>query len=149
MTRLGPTCSWTLATFWAARFVFACLRAGCLFHIAMAWSAKVLAICISHYCLTDLSVDSNDITALVSGDQKHYFHMWGLQKPLVAFATALVIFSGWLPISAYTQKRLYPKAPLPKSAYTEKRVYPKALHKTSFRVIWPRFRADNPNLTLV
>jgi hypothetical protein len=41
----------------------------------------------SHYCLTDLSVDSNDITALVSGEQKHYFHLWGLQKPLVAFAT--------------------------------------------------------------
>jgi hypothetical protein len=40
-----------------------------------------------HYCLTDLSVDSNDITALVSGQQKHYFHLWGLQKPLVAFAT--------------------------------------------------------------
>jgi hypothetical protein len=32
-------------------------------------------------------VDSNDITALVSGEQKHYFHLWGLQKPLVAFAT--------------------------------------------------------------
>jgi hypothetical protein len=28
-----------------------------------------------HYCLTDLSVDSNDITALVSGEQKHYFHL--------------------------------------------------------------------------
>jgi hypothetical protein len=40
-----------------------------------------------HYCLTDLSVDSVDITALVSGEQKHYFHLWGLQKPLVAFAT--------------------------------------------------------------
>jgi hypothetical protein len=40
-----------------------------------------------HYCLTDLSVDSNDITALVLGEQKHYFHLWGLQKPLVAFAT--------------------------------------------------------------
>jgi hypothetical protein len=37
-----------------------------------------------HYCLTDLSVDSNDITALVSGEQKHYFNLWGLQKPLVA-----------------------------------------------------------------
>jgi hypothetical protein len=36
-----------------------------------------------HYWLTDLSVDSNDITALVSGEQKHYFHLWGLQKPLV------------------------------------------------------------------
>jgi hypothetical protein len=31
-------------------------------------------------------VDSNDITVLVSGEQKHYFHLWGLQKPLVAFA---------------------------------------------------------------
>jgi hypothetical protein len=41
----------------------------------------------NHYCLTDLSVDSNDITVLVSGEQKHYFHLWGLQKPLVAFAT--------------------------------------------------------------
>jgi hypothetical protein len=41
----------------------------------------------THYCLTDLSVDSNDITALVSGEQKHYFHLWGLQKPLLAFAT--------------------------------------------------------------
>jgi hypothetical protein len=39
-----------------------------------------------HYCLTDLSVDSNDITALVSGEQKHYFHLWGLQKPLVIFS---------------------------------------------------------------
>jgi hypothetical protein len=45
------------------------------------------AVVILHYCLTDLSVDSNDITALVSGEQKHYFHLWGLQKPLVAFAT--------------------------------------------------------------
>jgi hypothetical protein len=36
---------------------------------------------------TDLTVDSNDITVLVSGEQKHYFHLWGLQKPLVAFAT--------------------------------------------------------------
>jgi hypothetical protein len=42
---------------------------------------------IPHYCLTDLTVDSNDITVLVSGEQKHYFHLWGLQKPLVAFAT--------------------------------------------------------------
>jgi hypothetical protein len=41
----------------------------------------------NHYCLTDLTVDSNDITVLVSGEQKHYFHLWGLQKPLVAFAT--------------------------------------------------------------
>jgi hypothetical protein len=24
----------------------------------------------------------NDITVLVSGEQKHYFHLWGLQKPL-------------------------------------------------------------------
>jgi hypothetical protein len=47
---------------------------------------KIIVAC-PHYCLTDLSVDSNDITALVSGDQKHYFHLWGLQKPLVAFAT--------------------------------------------------------------
>jgi hypothetical protein len=31
----------------------------------------------SHYCLTDLTVDSNDITVLVSGEQKHYFHLWG------------------------------------------------------------------------
>jgi hypothetical protein len=31
--------------------------------------------CNFHYCLTDLSVDSNDITALVSGEQKHYFHL--------------------------------------------------------------------------
>jgi hypothetical protein len=40
-----------------------------------------------HYCLTDLTVDSNDITVLVSGEQKHYFHVCGLQKPLVAFTT--------------------------------------------------------------
>jgi hypothetical protein len=32
-------------------------------------------------------VDINDITVLVSGEQKHYFHLLGLQKPLVAFAT--------------------------------------------------------------
>jgi hypothetical protein len=32
-------------------------------------------------------VDSNDITVLVSGEQNHYFHLWGLQKPLVAFVT--------------------------------------------------------------
>jgi hypothetical protein len=38
---------------------------------------------ISHYCLT---MESNDITALVSGEQKHYFHLWGLQKPLVIFS---------------------------------------------------------------
>jgi hypothetical protein len=37
--------------------------------------------------ITDLTVDSNDITVLVSGEQKHYFHLWRLQKPLVAFAT--------------------------------------------------------------
>jgi hypothetical protein len=43
---------------------------------------------ITHYCLTDLTVDSNDITVLVSGEQKHYFHLWGLQKPLVAFSTS-------------------------------------------------------------
>jgi hypothetical protein len=24
---------------------------------------------------------------LVLGEQKHYFHLWGLQKPLMAFAT--------------------------------------------------------------
>jgi hypothetical protein len=32
-------------------------------------------------------VDGNDITVLVSGQQKHYFHLWGLKKPIVAFAT--------------------------------------------------------------
>jgi hypothetical protein len=37
--------------------------------------------------LADLTVDNNDITVLVSGEQKHYFHLCGLQKPLVAFAT--------------------------------------------------------------
>jgi hypothetical protein len=31
------------------------------------------------YCL-DLTVDSNDITVFVSGEQNHYFHLWGLQK---------------------------------------------------------------------
>jgi hypothetical protein len=36
--------------------------------------------------LTDLTVDSNDITVLVSGEQTHYFHLWGLQKPLVIFS---------------------------------------------------------------
>jgi hypothetical protein len=44
-----------------------------------------------HYCLTDLSVDSNDITALVSGEQKHYFHLWGLQNH--SWPSPLVIFS--------------------------------------------------------
>jgi hypothetical protein len=63
--------------------------------------------------------------------------------------TQIIALMAYVPISAYTQKRLYRKAPLPKSAYTDKRVYPKALHKTSFRVKWPRFRSDNPNLTLV
>jgi hypothetical protein len=47
-------------------------------------------IVILHYCLTDLSVDSNDITVLVSGEQKHYFHLWGLHKPLVIFPSLLV-----------------------------------------------------------
>jgi hypothetical protein len=32
-----------------------------------------------------------------------------------------------------------PKAPIPKSAYTQKRVYPKALHKSSLRVIDPNY----------
>jgi hypothetical protein len=32
-------------------------------------------------------VEVNDITVLVSGEQKHYFHLWGLEKQLVAFAT--------------------------------------------------------------
>jgi hypothetical protein len=31
-------------------------------------------------------VDSNNITVLVSGEQKHYFHLWGLQKPLVIYS---------------------------------------------------------------
>jgi hypothetical protein len=39
-----------------------------------------------HYCHTDLTVYSYDITVLVSGEQKHYFHLWGLQKPLVIFS---------------------------------------------------------------
>jgi hypothetical protein len=54
---------------------------------ALVWvsfsAAKIVSCNNKHYCLTDLSVDSNDITALVSGEQKHYFHLWGLQKPLV------------------------------------------------------------------
>jgi hypothetical protein len=36
------------------------------------------------------SVDSNGITKQVSGEHKHYFHLWGLQKSLVA--SPLVIF---------------------------------------------------------
>jgi hypothetical protein len=46
-----------------------------------------VTIGFDHYCLTDPSVDSSDITVLVSGEQKHDFHLWGLQKPLAAFAT--------------------------------------------------------------
>jgi hypothetical protein len=80
--------------------------------------------------------------------------------------------AGWLPISAYTQKpytqkRLYRKAPIPKmdqireiagwlpisaytqKPYTQKRLYRKAPIPKSFRVIWPRIRADNPNLNIV
>jgi hypothetical protein len=30
--------------------------------------------------LTAITVDSSDITAQVSREQKHYFHLWGLQK---------------------------------------------------------------------
>jgi hypothetical protein len=58
-------------------------------HVLQVWKIYLVMVhCRKiHYCLTDLSVDSNDITALVSGEQKHYFHLWGLQKPLVAFAT--------------------------------------------------------------
>jgi hypothetical protein len=48
---------------------------------------KIMIGVKNHYCHTDLTVDSNDITMLVSGEQKHYFHLWELQKPLVAFAT--------------------------------------------------------------
>jgi hypothetical protein len=33
-----------------------------------------------HYCPTVITVDSNDITAQVSGEQKHYFHLWGFLK---------------------------------------------------------------------
>jgi hypothetical protein len=33
------------------------------------------------------SVDSNDITVLVSGEQKHYFHLWGLQIFSVTLCT--------------------------------------------------------------
>jgi hypothetical protein len=29
--------------------------------------------------ITVLTVDSNDSTVLVSGEQKHYFHMWTLR----------------------------------------------------------------------
>jgi hypothetical protein len=30
---------------------------------------------LNHYCHTDIAVDSNDITAQVSGEQEHYFHL--------------------------------------------------------------------------
>jgi hypothetical protein len=40
--------------------------------------------------------------------------------------TGVFRMSAYVPISAYTQKRLYPKAPIPKSAYTQKRLYRKA-----------------------
>jgi hypothetical protein len=57
----------------------------------LEYFSTVTVACFFHYCLTDLtepwSVDSNDITVLVSGEQKHYCHLWGLQKPLVVFAT--------------------------------------------------------------
>jgi hypothetical protein len=33
-------------------------------------------------------VDSNDITALVSGEQKHCFHEWGRKKSRVTKATS-------------------------------------------------------------
>jgi hypothetical protein len=36
---------------------------------------------------TDLTVDSNDITVLVLVEQKHYFHLLGLQKPLFSVVT--------------------------------------------------------------
>jgi hypothetical protein len=45
-----------------------------------------------HYCLTDLTVDSNDITVLVSGEQKHYFHNCEDSKNL-SWPSPLVIFS--------------------------------------------------------
>jgi hypothetical protein len=48
--------------------------------------SRNLPLLLYHLLFT---VDSNDITVLVSGEQNHYFHMWGLQKPLVAFATRL------------------------------------------------------------
>jgi hypothetical protein len=35
-----------------------------------------------NYCLTVTIVDSNDIIAQVSGEQKHYFHLWGPVVPL-------------------------------------------------------------------
>jgi hypothetical protein len=38
-----------------------------------------------HYCLTAITVDSNDITALVLGEQKHYFHFFKSNN-LVIFA---------------------------------------------------------------
>jgi hypothetical protein len=44
-----------------------------------------------HYCLTDLSVDSNYITVLVSGEQKHYFHLWESKNH--SWPSPLVIFS--------------------------------------------------------
>jgi glucan phosphoethanolaminetransferase (alkaline phosphatase superfamily) len=61
-----------------------------LFWCRIFWGYNIQILAISkyniHYCLTDLSVESNDITALVSLEQKHYFHLWGLQKPLVIFS---------------------------------------------------------------
>jgi hypothetical protein len=44
-------------------------------------------IIITVLLTTVKTVDSNDITVLFSGEQKHYFYLWGLQKKLVALAT--------------------------------------------------------------
>jgi hypothetical protein len=50
------------------------------------FSWTIFVVLLGLLCLTDLTVDSNDITVLFSGEQKHYFHLWGLQKPLVIFS---------------------------------------------------------------
>jgi hypothetical protein len=41
--------------------------------------------------LTAITVDSSDITAQVSREQKHYFHLWGLQKTLVIFSVTPLV----------------------------------------------------------
>jgi hypothetical protein len=58
----------------------------CLLFAMVAWYSVIL-----HYCLTDLTGDSNDITVLVLGEQKQYFHLWGQWKQQIHLRVTSIV----------------------------------------------------------
>jgi hypothetical protein len=50
-------------------------------HFLAVTKVQVRVAMLDNY-ITVITVESNDITAQVSGEQKHHFHLWGLQKSL-------------------------------------------------------------------